>query len=97
MEMEKIQYAFGLSTVISNSNRAISISTIKDNGKLYYADYYIFGQVIECLNIPEDIRDYVCIECEVKINRPRYNPVSGQFLGLYESIGYLVVRVDQNE
>ena len=33
---------------------------------------------------------------EVKINRPQYDPVSGRSLGLHESIGYLVVRGNQN-
>ena len=45
------------------------------------------------------IRYYkLCLqEREVNINRPRYDPVSGQFLGLYESIGYLILRGEQNE
>ena len=49
------------------------------------------------MNPPEDITNYVWKEREIKINRRRYDPVSGQFLGLYESIGYLVVRGDQNK
>ena len=40
--------------------------TIKDNKRLYYADYYILCQVIECLNPPEDISTYVCQDREVK-------------------------------
>ena len=31
------------------------------------------------------------------MHRPRYDSVSGQFIGLYESIGYLVVTGDQEE
>ena len=32
--------------------------TIKDNRKLYYADYYIIGQINECINPPEDLEIY---------------------------------------
>ena len=45
----------------------------KDKNKLYYADYYILGQVIECINLPEDVANYVCKEREVKMHRPRYD------------------------
>ena len=60
--------------------------TIKDNKRLFYTNYFIIGQVIEAINPPEDIRNYICKEREVKFYRPQYNPQSGQFLGLYESI-----------
>ena len=69
----------------------------KNNEKLYYANYYILGQVIECINPLEDVANYVCKERGVKMHRPRYDPVSGQFRGLYESIEYLVVRGDHKE
>lgn len=54
-------------------------------------------QVTECLNPPENIENYVCKEWEVKMHRPRYDPVSGQFLGLYESVGYITVTVEPEE
>ena len=41
--------------------------TIKDNKRLLYADYFLLGQVIEAINPPEDIRNYVCKEHEVKL------------------------------
>ena len=71
--------------------------TIKDNKRLCYADCYIFGQVIECLNPPEDISNYVCHDREVKIYRPKYDTVTGIFLGHYETLGYLSVWGDPNE
>ena len=71
--------------------------TIKDNKRLYYADYYILGQIIECLNPPEDISNYVCKDLIVKIYRRRYDTVTGTFLGLYETLGYLRVRGNPNE
>ena len=69
----------------------------KDNKKLYYTDYYILGQVTECLNPLENIENYVCKVREVNMHRPRYDPVSEQFFGLYESIGYITVRGDLEE
>ena len=53
--------------------------TIKDNKRLYYADYYILGQIIECLNPPEDISNYVCKDVTVKIYRRRYDTVTEHF------------------
>ena len=29
----------------------------KDNKKLFYADYYLLGQINQCLNPPEDLKD----------------------------------------
>ena len=34
--------------------------TVKDNKKIYYEDFYILGQVNECINPPEDIQNYIC-------------------------------------
>lgn len=41
--------------------------TIKDNKKLYYADYYIIGQINECISLPEDLENYVCQDREVEV------------------------------
>ena len=71
--------------------------TIKHNKKFYYADHYIIGQVNEFINPPKDIHNYVCKEREVKLYPPKYDPVTGQFLGLYESLGFIVVRGDPDE
>ena len=69
----------------------------KDNKKVYYAVFFIIGQINECLNPPENIDSYEFKEREIKIYRPRYDTVTGQFLGLYETLGYLTVRGDANE
>ena len=53
--------------------------TIKGNRKLYYADYYINGQINECINPPEDFENFVCQDTEVKLYRPRYDLVTGCF------------------
>ena len=71
--------------------------TIKNNKKIFYADYYILGQIIKTLNYPEDIYSYVCREREVKIIRPRYEPTIAEFLGLHKTIGFIAPRGDDNE
>lgn len=50
-----------------------------------------------CANPPEDIDNYVCQYREVKIYCPHYDPVKGNFLGLYETLGYIVFRGDPEE
>ena len=40
---------------------------------------------------------YVLKENEVKIVRPKYNPETGEFLGLYETVGFMVVRGSPEE
>ena len=64
---------------------------------MFYADYLILGQIIEGLNAPEHVSTYFCKEREVKIVRPRYEPTTGEFLGLYETIGFIVVRGDDDD
>ena len=71
--------------------------TVKDNKSMLYAEYYILRQILESISPPEDIENYVCKDCEVKFYRPRYDLQTGQFLGLCESIGYLIVRGDDEE
>ena len=63
--------------------------TIKDNKKLYYRDYYITPIVNECKwTSPEDLKNYAYQDREVKVYRPRYDSVTGNFWGLYETLGY---------
>ena len=71
--------------------------TIKGNRKLYYADYYIIGQANEHINPPEDLENYVYQDREVKIYRPRCDPATGNFLGLYKTLGFIVVRGEPEE
>ena len=40
---------------------------------------------------------YVLKENEVKIVRPKYNPETGKFLGLHETVGFMVVRRSPEE
>ena len=49
------------------------------------------------LNAPEDLKHYQLKSDEVKLIKPKYDPVNGQFLGLINSLGYLTVRGDEQE
>ena len=69
----------------------------KDNNKVYYVDYYLLGQVNQCLKPPEDLKYYECQPNKIKIYRPKYDVVIVEFLGLYETLGYLTVRGDNQE
>ena len=51
----------------------------KDNKKVYYADYFLVGQVNECLNPPENLETYEFKDREVKMFCPRYDNVTGHF------------------
>ena len=51
----------------------------KDNKTVYYADYFLLGQVNECLNPRQNIEAYEFKDREVKMFRPRYYPVTGHF------------------
>ena len=64
---------------------------------MFNADFQILGHVAEALNLLEDISNYVCKEREVKLIRLRYDPSTGDFLGLYETIGFPLVRGDEEE
>lgn len=64
---------------------------------MFYSNYFILEQIIEALNAPEDISSYVFKEREVKISRPTYEPATGEFLVLYKTIGFVVVRGDNDK
>ena len=46
---------------------------------------------------PKDIENYELNENEVKILRPRYDPVSGEFLGIEYCVPLVTVTNDQDE
>ena len=56
---------------------------------------FVVGQVTPMLNPPEDLENYGPEEDEVKTLRPKYDVLSGQFLGLVETLAYLTVRGDK--
>ena len=71
--------------------------TVKKNKKIYCCDFFIIGKIVEASNPPEDMSTYVLREKEVKMVRPKYNPETGEFLGLYEAVRFMVVRGSHDE
>ena len=67
--------------------------SFKDNKRVYYANYYILGQVNECMNPPENLKEYQLKENEAVINHLRYDTVTKKFLRLYQILGYLILGV----
>ena len=66
--------------------------TVKKNKKIFYCDYFILGQIVESSNPLEKLSSYTLKDNEVRIIRPKYDTSTGQFKGLYKTIGFLVVR-----
>ena len=67
-------------------------STIyKNDQKICYGHYFILGQVMPLADSPSDLSSCELKSNEVKILRPKYNLSDGQFLGLVETLGYLIV------
>ena len=69
----------------------------KDNKKVYYCDFYILGQVIPSLNPPEDLKNHKFKLDEATIFRLKYDTVSGESLGLVETLAYLTIHGDSME
>ena len=69
----------------------------KDNKKVYYNDVYIIAQIMLLGMQPKDIESYQIKDDEVKILRARYDPISGEFLGIEYCVGLITVRNDADE
>ena len=54
--------------------------------KIYYYDLPVVGQETPMLNPPKDLENYVPEEDEAKMLRPKYDVISGEFLGLVETL-----------
>ena len=54
-------------------------------------------QITEAIDPLNGIKNYKLKDREVKYIPPKYNPETGEFLGIYETIGFLVVRGDPFE
>ena len=90
--MEKVNYP---ENTILYLNQAYL--TVKENKTIYYRDFFVLGQIVEAANPPEDIATYVLKENKVKMIRPKSNAETGEFLGLYETVRFMVVRGSPDE
>ena len=71
--------------------------SFKDNKKVYYNDVYIIAQIMPLSQQPQNIENYELKEDEVKIVQPRYDPVSGELLGIEYCVALVTVRDDPEE
>ena len=71
--------------------------TVKKNKIIFYCGYYVLGQIVEASNTPLDISSYTLKENEVKMVKPQQDPKTGEFKGLYKTVGFLVVRGSTEE
>ena len=71
--------------------------TVKKSKKKYYCDFFILSQIVEASNRPEDMSTYILKENEVKMVRTKYNSETGIFLGLYETVVFVVVKGSPEE
>ena len=71
--------------------------TVKNNKRMFYCNYSFVGQVIEAVNPSDNIESYVFKEREVKMRRFHYNPTTGEFLGLCDTVGFIVCHGGEEE
>ena len=64
---------------------------------MFFGDHHILGQVIEAVNVPQNIDSYQCKGNKIKMYRLKYEVSAGQSLGLYETVGLIVVIGDGDE
>ena len=68
----------------------------KGSKKIYYAEYFVLGQILERSDSPKNL-DVVLGERDVILIHPRYNINSGKFEDLYKCLGKIIVRGDQKQ
>ena len=71
--------------------------TVKKNKRIIYCDYFVLDQIVEASTPPQDMSTYTLKGNELKVVRPKYNAETGKFLGLYETVGYSLVRGSSEE
>ena len=71
--------------------------SFKDGKKVYYNDVFIIAQIMPLAQQPKEIESYQLKDNEVKILRPRYDPINGEFLGIEYCVALVTVRNDPEE
>ena len=71
--------------------------SFKDGKEVYYTDVFIIAQIMPLAQQPKDIESYELKDDEVKILRPRYDPITGEFLGIEYCVALITVRNDPQE
>ena len=74
--------------------------TVKDGDTIIYCDYAILGQIIPLKNPPENLDEAVSNDetnTLVKMYTPMYDNLNGKFLGVKETLGYIMLRNEPEE
>ena len=72
--------------------------TVKDRDTMIYCDYTILAQIMPFKSLPENVDEAVKLDKKlVKIYLPIYDTTTGQFLGVKEGVGYIMVRNEVEE
>ena len=71
--------------------------SFKDSKKVYYTDISILASIMPLAQQPKEIESYELNDNEVKFLRSRYDPVSGEFLGIEYCVALVTVRNDTKE
>ena len=69
--------------------------TVKNGEVMIYCDYVILGQLIALKNPPEDLDEAIKNDKTNTLTKmfvPIYDNTTGQFLGVKENLGYIMVR-----
>ena len=97
--IESCDFSIGKANLPENTIFYINqaYQSFKDGKKVYYTDVFILAQIMPLAQQPKDIESYELNDNEVKILRLKYDPVSGEFLGIEYCIALVTVRNDQGE
>ena len=74
--------------------------TVKHRDTMIYCDYVILGQIVVFRSTPESEKFDELIKNDkklVKVYMPMYDVTTGKFLGVKESVGYIMIRNREDE
>ena len=73
--------------------------TLKDRNSIIYCNYVILGQIVPFKSQPEsDIDEFISKDKKfVKIYLPTYDLATGDFWGINEAVGYIMLRNQEEE
>ena len=74
--------------------------TVKDGNVIIYCDYAIIDQIIPLKNPPENLEETIANDTTnilVKMFVPCYDNTNGKFLGIKETLGYIMLRNEAEE
>ena len=74
--------------------------TVKDGDAMIYCDYVILGQIVPLRNPSENLDEAIendQTKTLVKMFVPMYDNATGQFLGVKETLGYIMLRDEPEE